>query len=100
VGPWRFRRIDVAGRRALALAGKPGGGDAPSVTAAEPYQGRTALRLCVCHRKGYGNSMLEPVSVPPEAYGVRFSLFVERAASASAMHLWFREKDGDMWMCR
>ena len=77
----------------------PDGGDAPSVTAAEPYQGRTALRFAYANRKGYGNSMLEPVSVPPEAYGVRFSLFVERAASASAMHLWFREKDGDMWMC-
>jgi len=76
------------------------GGDAPSVCAAEPHAGRPALRFVYTNRRGYGNSLLEGVSVPPDAYGLRFNLFVESAIPEAAMHLWFRERDGDMWMSR
>ncbi len=78
----------------------PDGGNAPAVTAAEAVEGRPALRFAYANAKGFGNSLLENVAVPPESYGVRFKLFVEAAAPEAAMHLWLREKDGDMWLCR
>lgn len=75
------------------------GGDAPAVTRGEPFEGRPSLRFAYTNARGYGNSMLDGVAIPPEAYGVRFRLFVEKADPAAAMHLWLRERDGDMWMC-
>lgn len=76
------------------------GGDAPAVSVAAAHEGRPAVRFQYKNGRGYGNSLLEGVSVPPDAYGLRFNLFVESAATEAAMHLWFRERDGDMWMCR
>jgi hypothetical protein len=76
------------------------GGNAPAVSSAEPVDGRPALRFAYTNGKGYGNSLLEGVAIPPDATGVRFKLFVESAAPEAAMHLWLREKDGDLWMCR
>ena len=75
------------------------GGNAPVVSRSEACEGRPSLRFAYTNVRGFGNSLLDHVSIPPEAYGVRFKLFVEEAAPEAAMHLWFREKDGDMWMC-
>jgi hypothetical protein len=75
------------------------GGDAPSVSAGEPFGGAPSVRFEYKNGKGYGNSLLDRVSMPPEAYGVAFKIFVRSAAPAAAMHLWLHEKDGDMWMC-
>lgn len=77
----------------------PDGGNAPAVSQSEPCEGRAALRFAYKNERGYGNSLLDNVSLPPDAYGVRFKLFVEEAKPDSAMHLWLLEKDGDMWMC-
>ena len=75
------------------------GGDAPAVSAGEPFGGAPSVRFEYKNGKGYGNSLLDRVSMPPEAYGVAFKIFVRSAAPAAAMHLWLHEKDGDMWMC-
>ena len=77
----------------------PDGGNAPQVLQGEPYEGRPSLRFAYKNARGFGNRLLDGLSIPPDAYGVRFSLFVEEAAPEAAMHLWLREKDGDMWMC-
>lgn len=75
------------------------GGNAPAVSQGEPCGDHPSVRFAYTNVRGYGNSQLGAVSIPPDAYGVRFKLFVEEAAPAAAMHLWFREKDGDLWMC-
>jgi len=77
----------------------PDGGNAPALSLGEPYEGRPSLRFAYKNVRGFGNSLLDGLSIPPDACGVRFTLFVEEAAPEAAMHLWFREKDGDMWMC-
>ena len=75
------------------------GGNAPEVSAGRTFEGRPSLRFAYRNVRGYGNSLLDKVTVPPDAYGVRFKLLVEEASPEAAMHLWLREKDGDMWMC-
>lgn len=75
------------------------GGNAPAVSPGLPCEGRSSLRFVYKNAKGYGNSALEGVAIPPEAYALRFNLYVEEATPDAAMHLWFREKDGDLWMC-
>ena len=74
------------------------GGNAPSVSKGLSLEGRPSLSFSYKNVRGYGNSLLDGVSIPPDAYGVRFKLFVQEASPDSAMHLWFRERDGDMWM--
>jgi len=75
------------------------GGNAPAVSRGEACEGKPSLRFVYKNVRGFGNSLLDRVSIPPNAYGVRFILFVEEASSEAAMHLWFRERDGDLWMC-
>lgn len=75
------------------------GGNAPAVSPGPAFEGRPSLRFAYANARGYGNSQLDGLSISPDACGVRFKLFVEAAQPAAAMHLWFREKDGDLWMC-
>lgn len=75
------------------------GGNAPAVSQGEACEGKPSLRFVYKNVRGFGNSLLDRVSLPPDAMGVRFKLFVEEAAPEAVIHLWFREKDGDMWMC-
>ncbi len=77
----------------------PDGGNAPSVSRGVAFGGRPSLSFAYKNARGFGNSLLDRVSIPPDAYGLRFRMFVQEAAPEAAMHLWFREKDGDMWMC-
>ena len=75
------------------------GGNAPEISAGRMCAGRPSIRFAYTNARGYGNSRLDNLSIPPDAFGVRFKLFVETASPDSAMHLWLHEKDGDMWMC-
>ena len=75
------------------------GGDAPAVSAGEACGGKPSVRFTYKNGRGYGNSLLDQVRVPPDAYGVAFQINVGRAGASAAMHLWLRERDGDLWMC-
>ncbi len=77
----------------------PDGGSAPVVSSGSAYEGRPTLRFTYKNVCGYGNSRLDNVVVPPNAYGVRFKLRVEDASPEAVIHLWCHEKDGDLWMC-
>ncbi|MHB0997670.1 MAG: beta-galactosidase [Armatimonadota bacterium] len=42
----------------------------------------------------WGNAML-PVSLPPDAAGISFDLYVKSAASSASLFIWLMEEDGD-----
>ena len=75
----------------------PDGGNAPAVSKGEPYEGRPSLRFAYKNARGFGNSLLDGISIPPDAYGVRFKLFVEEAAPEAAMPTQTVETFGFTW---
>jgi len=77
------------------------GGHAPTVSVEEDVarDGR-GMRLRYVDQPPQWGNLRGPCSVPPDAYALRFGLYVHSAAKRAAMHIWLFESDNDGWVQR
>ena len=76
------------------------GGDSPAVSVGTPNGKSPSVRFVYRNARGYGNSRLDNIQLPPDSYGLSFSINVDDAVPGAAMYVWLFEGDGDVWMSR